>query len=368
MDISIPDEYAPAVLKNVKHTQKVEKIGKEKASKHSRKEFKSTKKEEDQKRLKRDNSPKVFYNLSKREGGEEDAEYVEADESNRDDSSSEKEFRPSVANIVKESSQLRSPSFEGSTHKIKFPESNVSTQEQQVQDDPWHPQESTYSKKMNESSKMSQQSGKYLESLDNFLDANMKTIADLIASKKTLKHEIDAISEEVKGMDKDTAFQEKKQVVLKTDISNQQEKQGNIELQIEEMAMAIEQVKDKIDEKCEQYEGQIDSLYDSKQQRVEQLNEVMQIGSNVENENDVDEREAEFHIAQMTERIVLAEKEIVELERLMHQNKDREDVKIDLIRDKTKLLNQLIRNEDIGDNFNTNISRDIYKIINTYKN
>ena len=76
-------------------------------------------------------------------------------------------------------------------------------------------------------------------------------------------------------------------------------------------------------------------------------------------------------LKKVDEQISQRDQEIEQLQHMVKQQKSMETQKLDVVRDKAKLLTKLIKNEDIDEflpeNGNSAIGRDIQKIFNSYK-
>lgn len=69
-------------------------------------------------------------------------------------------------------------------------------------------------------------------------------------------------------------------------------------------------------------------------------------------------------IGKKTKQVTSKDRELAELEEVVKHNQNLEEQRLDTVKDKARLLNMLINQEDIGDEGNMAIGRELKNILN----
>lgn len=207
----------------------------------------------------------------------------------------------------------------------------------------------------------------YLNSLDNFLNENLNTIADLIKIKKEATMSLKQCKRDVECEKDNLAAEQKRRKKLEKNIAHTIEENYCLRYQNDEQIKLIERVRDKIAQKYVSYEKEIEDLFMKKQEIKERLREEIRI------ESDQNLRVAEINKAlkptktdAATDRLTSNEYQLDCLRKIVDNEKQRVGQRLDVVREKSKLLNQLVNNEDVDDSTNENsvIKRGLWNLLN----
>lgn len=120
----------------------------------------------------------------------------------------------------------------------------------------------------------------YLESLDIFLNENLKAIADLIKIKKEVTSEIKDVNAQIATEKKEVIDGQKHGKVLEKEISRTLEENYCLRYQNDETIKLVHKVRLKITQKYHHYEKQIEELYLHKEKLKERVNETIKVENN----------------------------------------------------------------------------------------
>ena len=185
----------------------------------------------------------------------------------------------------------------------------------------------------------------YLESLNTFLNENLRAISDLMEIKKEVSLDIKNLKKANEEEKKNIKREEKRGDDMEQSMARTLEENYCLQTQNENTIKFVERVRDMISEKYNQYEQEIENLYITKQDMKNKvaLNFEANLGL----------RNMKYYKAgkvvkteRVTEKLTSNEYQLECLQKIMSNEKDRVDQRLAVVREKTRLLNQLINSED----------------------
>jgi hypothetical protein len=207
----------------------------------------------------------------------------------------------------------------------------------------------------------------YLESLDSFLNENLKAIADLVKIKKQVKTDMGNIVTEHLKEKSEMQAAEKKTKVLERDIARTLEENYCIRFQNDESIKVIQRIREKTAEKYQQWTQELEGLYEYKEQIKERVDNEIKADGNVAMKSyeigTVLKVEESDHISN---KLTSDEYKIDCLKKIVDNEQSRVNQRLDIVREKSKILSKLIKDEDFEDASTENsvIRRGIWNLLN----
>ena len=207
----------------------------------------------------------------------------------------------------------------------------------------------------------------YMETLDGFLDENLKAIADLINTKKNCKSELASILGEIEADKSEIESQETQTKNLERDIARTLEENYCLRFQNDETIKTIQRIREKTAEKYSERTSELEQLYDYKEQLKDRVE------GDIKSDSDMVTRRAKYgsalgeaQIANITNKLTSMDYRIDCIRKIVHNERDRASQRLQNVRDKTEILNRLIKDEDFEDvsTENSVIRRGIWNLLN----
>lgn len=188
----------------------------------------------------------------------------------------------------------------------------------------------------------------YIENLDSFLDDNLKTIAELINIKRQLDGDVKAI--------KKMSGKRKEELKKEEDLNQRLEHKLNQEMtnntgksfQLQESYKVLAKVETTIMERRQKAVSDLETIRDQKDRLIDEANKQAEeyqklvypdIGKIYHNEEQLNSK---------TQQMINKDQEIEYLKGIIDEEEKDEGQRLDLVRDKAQLLNDLIKFEEVG--------------------
>ena len=185
----------------------------------------------------------------------------------------------------------------------------------------------------------------YLESLNTFLNENLRAISDLMEIKKEVSLDIKNLKKANEEEKKNIKREEKRGDDMEQSMARTLEENYCLQTQNENTIKFVERVRDMISEKYNQYEQEIENLYITKQDMKNKV--ALNFEANLGLRNMKYYKAAKVvKTERVTEKLTSNEYQLECLQKIMSNEKDRVDQRLAVVREKTRLLNQLINSED----------------------
>ena len=206
----------------------------------------------------------------------------------------------------------------------------------------------------------------YIENLDSFLDDNLKTIAELINIKKQLEGDVKAI----KGLTNKRAEELKKEEDLNQTLEHRLNKEMSNntakQYQLQESYKVLAKVETTIMQRREKAVSDLEAIRDKKDEIITEANKHAEeyqklvypdIGKIYHNEEKLNTK---------TKQLMTKDQEIEYLKEIIEEEERDEGQRLELVKDKAQLLNDLIKFEGVGEkrkHENLAIRREVEQII-----
>lgn len=205
----------------------------------------------------------------------------------------------------------------------------------------------------------------YMESLDMFLNENLKGIADLIKIKKEVYTDLKNWKNMITQEKEDIQLQKQKGKDLEKDISRTLEENYCVRYQNEESYKVVQRVRNLIRQKYTTFEKEIDNLCSLKENLKAKVKAKIKDDSN-KNKKIVEYTHASGVVptSTITGKLTSNEYQADWLKKIVDNENNRVGNRLEMVREKSKILSQLVNYEDFEDTENSTIQRGIWNLLN----
>ena len=196
------------------------------------------------------------------------------------------------------------------------------------------------------------------------VDRALKLVATRIAEKKAIDLENSGLRLAIRQIKEDISVEEKKRKKVEKSYMDTVTKCEKVEGENEELSLVVANLREKTNERRTQLGEELGKLREYKQALSEHIAEEKEELRTLVSEGNADKAQIRTDIKNIETDNLMANRKLEDLNKKQEYSKVMEQERVKMMRDKAKLLNNLIKNEEVGEHPGS-IKKELAQIISS---